>query len=153
MFCSSEQMSTYTVWWICFSWMEFNQRLGGGLNHLRPGGGGWGRSKWPHLLTKKLRGIERRRKKVSIALNEYIRKCSVYFSLRSILRSSGVTKCQIWRSVILFLWKCAIISESIIGSRPRKKALDSPFKALSLTCHQNWPNFNGLGYRGQERSK
>ena len=31
----------------------------------------------------------------------------------------------------------------------RKKAFDSPFKALSLLCHQNLTNFNWLGYRGQ----
>ena len=75
---------------------------------------------------------------------------SVIFSLKSILRSLEVTKVQIWQSVILFLEICAIISEPIITSKPRKKALDNPFKALSLTCHQNWPNFKGLGYRGKQ---
>ena len=127
-----------------------NPRSSGGLSHLRHGGG-WG-AKWPHLL-QKVRGIKRRRNNFLIALNEYFRKYFVIFSLRSILRSPKVTKGQICRNVILFLRKCAIISESVIGSRLRKKTLDSPFKALSLTCNQNWPNINGLGYRGQERSK
>ena len=67
-----------------------------------------------------------------------------------ILKSPEVTKGQIWRSVILLLRKCVIISGPIIGNRPRKKGLDSPSKPLSPACHQIWPNFNGLGYRGQE---
>ena len=36
-----------------------------------------------------------------------------------------------------FYQECAIISDSIIGSRMQKKTLESPFKAISLTCHQN----------------
>ena len=105
--------------------------------------------KWPHL-TQKLRGIEGRRKKnFRFLWRSTIESISVIFSIRSILRSPEVIKCQFWRSVILFFRKCAIISEPIIGSRPRKKAPDSHFKALSLTCRQNWPNFNGLGHRSQ----
>ena len=52
-------------------------------------------------------------KKRSIALNEYNRKCSVIFSLRSILTSPEVTKGQFWRNVILFSRECVIISEPI----------------------------------------
>ena len=60
--------------------MKVNPRSAGGLIHIRHGGGGvgwgWG-SNWPHVLTQKLREIKRRRKKRSIALNDYFRK---YFS-------------------------------------------------------------------------
>ena len=56
-----------------------------GLSHLRPGvcvWGGRGGSKWPRDLTQKLRGMEMRGKKRSIALNEYNRKCFSHFFAR-----------------------------------------------------------------------
>ena len=78
-----------------------------------------GGAKWPPpLQTQKLRGTERRGKKRSIALSEYFRKYSVIFFAQVNIE---VTKREIWRSVILFFRKCAIISKSIIGTRPRKK--------------------------------
>ena len=62
--------------WVNGDIFRVNPRPGGGLSHLRPGGGG---SFWPRDLTQKLRRIERRGKKRSIALNEYNRKCFTHF--------------------------------------------------------------------------
>ena len=91
------------------------------------GGGG---SKWPHLLTLKLRGTERRVKKRSIALSEYFRKYSVIFFAQVNIE---VTKREIWRSVILFFSEMCHYLKIYYRYQATKKALDSPFEALSLT--------------------
>ena len=95
----------------------------------------------PNSKTKRDRKAWEKR---SIALNEYLRKYSSHFPLRSILMSQEVTKGQIWRLDIFR--ECAIISEPIIRRMPQKKAIDSSFTCLSLTSHRNWQSFNRLGY-------
>ena len=66
-------------------------RPGGAPSHLRPGGGRErGQNNHP-LLTQKVRGIERRRKKRSLlSLNAF--ENTLIISLRSIFRSQQVRK-------------------------------------------------------------
>ena len=96
---------------------EINPRPDVGLSHIRPEGG----SKWPHFLTQKLRGIERHGKNRSIALNEYLRKhFQHFFAQVNIEVTRGHQMSNLAECHIIFR-KSAIISESNIRSRPRKK--------------------------------
>ena len=66
----------------------------------------WGvGSKWPHLLTQKLRGIERLGKKRSVALDEYFRKHLRRFSVQV---KTEVTRGHQWSK---FSADCHISSE------------------------------------------
>ena len=98
---------------------QFNPRPGGGLSHLRHGGGGKMTTP-PNSKTKRDR---KARKKRSIALNEYNRKYFSHFFAKvniDVIRGhqrSILAECQI------FFRKCAIISEPIISSRPQEDVL------------------------------
>ena len=91
---------------------------------------GGGENGHPPLQTQKLRGTERRGKKRSIALSEYFRKYSVIFFAQVNIE---VTKREIWRSVILFFSEMCHYLKIYYRYQATKKALDSPFEALSLT--------------------
>ena len=81
------------------------------FNHLR----GWGETPLSRLLEAAAEN-KKKRSKLSIShLRMYFDK----FSPRSIFRSLEVIKGQFYRNAVL-LWKYAIISETIIGKRPRK---------------------------------
>ena len=71
-----------------------NPRPGGGLSHLRHGGGGGGKMTPP--LTRKLGKLKGCAIRRSTALSEPVRSHFGHFSLRSILRSAEVIKGQIF---------------------------------------------------------
>ena len=70
-------------------------------NFALVGGGGGGICYHPPL-TQKLRGIERRGKKHSIALNAYVLKYICHFHLRAILGSPEVIKIKISQMSLYF---------------------------------------------------
>ena len=67
-------------------------------------------------------------------------------------RSNRGQKVKILGFVYLFC-VCSYSSGTIIGRRSPKKAIESSWNALSLMCPQNWPQVNGLGSRGHQRSE
>ena len=131
------------------AWAQrLNPRPADGLSHLRPGGG---EVKWPHL-TQKLREIGRPGKSV-IALNEYFRKyLSLFFAQVTIEVTRGNQRSNLAEAQIMSSHMCHYL-RTYYRQEATGKVLDSSFTALLLACHQNWPSFNRLDCRGQERSK
>ena len=75
-------------------------------------------------------------KKRSIALIEYFQSMCHFFHSDQYLGHQRSLKGK-FSGLPYFFRKYAIISEPIIGRKPRKKAIGSSFEALSLSCHQN----------------
>ena len=80
---------------------KFKPRPGGGLSHLRPGGGRG--VKMATRLNSKIKRDRKARKEVLDGSERVHSKVfrSVFFSLRSILMSPEVTEGKFWRSVII----------------------------------------------------
>ena len=93
----TNNMKSYWPIWIKFTTHALNcmlnPRPGGGLSHLRHGGGG---KMTPPPLTRKLGKLEGRSIRRSTALSEPVRSHFSIFSLRWILRSAEVIKGQIF---------------------------------------------------------
>ena len=102
--------------------MPVNRRPSGGLNQLRPSGGG---ICYHPLLTRKPIGLERRGKSIrqlSIGTFETI---SVIFPLRAILGSPEVIKGQSLIDVIIFFGKRVIVSRTVKARRTQAMPVDS----------------------------
>ena len=78
----------------------------------------WVRVDHPPPLSRKPRVIERCGKRHSIFWNNSVGCYLIIFPLRSIASSPEVIKGQTYQNS-MFLWKCDIISETVIGTRLR----------------------------------
>ena len=114
----------------------YHQLMGGVLSHPSP------------PLTWLLDVVARNRKMRSKAHQKRLPKCSGHVFAKFNIE---VTRGQIYRSSI-FLLKCVIISETVLGPRPVKKALDSPWDVLLLTRPHIWAEINSLGARGKKNT-
>ena len=121
----------------------------GGLSHLRHGGGG---GKMTPRLTRKLGKLEGRVIRRSKALSGPVRSHFGHFSLRWILRSAEVIKCQIFEKWCFFRNDSHYLGNYNSYAKS-KKAKDNFWNALSLRCRQISPKINRLSVRGHERSK
>ena len=120
----------------------FNPRPGGGLSHLRHGGGG---SKWSPS-TQKLEKLEDRAIRPSKALSEPVRSHFGHFSLRWILRLAEVIKGQIFEKKIWLSGMPTIISRTIIAAPNIRKQMIA-HETLRRFSHQIWRKVNTLASR------
>ena len=148
-------------WFLATRWCNFvlkgclrnlkslSPRPGGGLSHLRQGGGG---QNDPPPLTRKLGKLEGRAIRRSTALSEPVPSHFGHFSLRWILRSAEVIKGQIFENDG-FIRNAGHYLGNYNSYAKSKKAKDSSWNALSLRWRQISPKINRLSVRGHERSK
>ena len=128
-----------------------NPRPGGGLSHLRHGGGGG--PKWPPPLTRKLRKLEGRAIRRSTALSEPVRSHFGHFFAQVNIEVSRGHQRSNFRKMMVLSGMPAIISGTIIATPNPKKAKDSSWNALLLGWRQISPKINRLSVWGHERSK
>ena len=127
-----------------------NPRPGGGLSHLRHGGGG---GKMTPPLTRKLGKLEGRAIRRSTALSYPIRSHFGHFFAQVNIEVSRGHQRSNFRKMMVLSGMPTIISGTIIATPNPKKAKDSSWNALSLRWRQISPKTNRLSVRGHERSK
>ena len=123
---------------------HFNPRPGGGLSHLRHGGG----SICENETAKEAAWHFDR--KLSVSPFELLWS---FVSLRSKLRPSKAKFSKKFTNYMTWLHTIRIISDPVRATSKLKKKLESSLNALSLTCPQISPKINRLGIRGHERLK
>ena len=126
-----------------------NPRPGGGLSHLRHGGG----AKMTPPLTRKLGKLEGRAIRRSRALSEPVRSHFGHFFAQVNIEVSRGHQRSNFRKMMVLSGMPAIISGTIIATPNPKKAKDSSWNVLSLRWRQISPKINRLSVRGHERSK
>ena len=101
---------------------NFNPRPGGGLSHLRHGGGG---GKMTPPLTRKLGKLEGRAIRRSTALSEPVRSHFGHFFAQVNIEVSRGHQRSNFRKMMVLSGMPAIISGTIIATPNPKKAKDS----------------------------